>query len=141
MGKDFLYCSHILAFSLTYSTLKVIKLGFYFLSIFTTLCRDRDKFTFKFNPHQHGYKNSHIGTTRVNFDLVYIFCQIKSKCVQHPHSCYLFVFLHNFRHIHRAALITQQSFVAKLTLKYQIDFPAISTVYWMNISQSICKFL
>ena len=51
------------------------------------------------NPHQHGYKHSHIGTTRVNFDPVYIFCQIKSKCVQHPHSCYLFVFLHNFHHI------------------------------------------
>ena len=51
------------------------------------------------NPHQHGYKHSHIGTTRVNFDPVYIFCQIRSKCVQHPHSCYLFVFLHNFHHI------------------------------------------
>ena len=52
-----------------------------------------------FNPHQHGYKHSHIGTTWINFDPVYIFCQIKSKCVQHPHSCYLFVFLHNFHHI------------------------------------------
>ena len=51
------------------------------------------------NPHQHSYKYSHIGTTRVNFDPVYIFCQIRSKCVQHPHSCYLFVFLHNFHHI------------------------------------------
>ena len=51
------------------------------------------------NSHQHGYKHSHISTTRVNFDPVYIFCQIKSKCVQHPHSCYLFVFLHNFHHI------------------------------------------
>ena len=53
----------------------------------------------KLNPHQHGYKHSHIGTTRVNFDPVYIFCQIRSKCVQHPHSCYLFVFLQNFHHI------------------------------------------
>ena len=31
------------------------------------------------NPHQHGYKHSHIGTTRVNFDPVYIFCQIKAN--------------------------------------------------------------
>ena len=45
------------------------------------------------------------------------------------------------RHIHRAALITQQSLAAKLTLKYQIDFPAISMVYWMNIPQSTCKVL
>ena len=44
-------------------------------------------------------------------------------------------------YIHRAALITQQSLAAKLTLKYQIDFPAISTVYWMNIPQSTCKVL
>ena len=51
------------------------------------------------NPHQHGYKHSHIGTTRVNFDPVYIFCQVKSKCVQHHHSCYVFVFLHNFHQI------------------------------------------
>ena len=29
-----------------------------------------------FNPYQHGYKHLHIGTTRVNFDPVYIFCQI-----------------------------------------------------------------
>ena len=43
--------------------------------------------------------------------------------------------------IHRAALITQQSLAAKLTLKYQIDFPAISRVYWINIPQSTCTFL
>ena len=43
--------------------------------------------------------------------------------------------------IHCAALITQQSLAAKLTLKYQIYFPAISTVYWMNIPQSTCKVL
>ena len=43
--------------------------------------------------------------------------------------------------LHRAASITQQSLAAKLTLKYQIDFPAISTVYLMNIPQSTCKFL
>ena len=44
-------------------------------------------------------------------------------------------------HVHRAALIIHQSLKAKLTLKYQIDFPAISTVYLMNILQSICKLL
>ena len=32
-----------------------------------------------------------------------------------------------FLDLHRAALITQQSLVAKLTMKYQIDFPDIST--------------
>ena len=37
------------------------------------------------------------------------------------------VFLMSNYDIHRAALITQQSLVAKLTLKYQIDFPEIST--------------
>ena len=42
-------------------------------------------------------------------------------------------------HIHCAALITQQSLAAKLTLKYQTDFRAISVVYWMNIPQSTCK--
>ena len=41
--------------------------------------------------------------------------------------------------IHRAALIMHQSLAVKLTLKYQIDFLAISTVYWMNISQSTYK--
>ena len=42
---------------------------------------------------------------------------------------------------HHAALITQQSLATKLTLKYQIDFPAISCVYWMNIPQSTYIFL
>ena len=43
--------------------------------------------------------------------------------------------------VHHAALITQQSLVAKLTLKYQIDFPEISTGNWVNIPQSTCKLL
>ena len=43
--------------------------------------------------------------------------------------------------IHHAALITQQSLAAKLTLKCQIDFPATSMVYWMNIPRSTCKVL
>ena len=43
--------------------------------------------------------------------------------------------------LHRAALKMHQSSAAKLALKYQINFPAIFTVYWMHISQSTCKLL
>ena len=31
------------------------------------------------NPHQHVYKHSHIGTTRVNFDPVYIFTSLAKE--------------------------------------------------------------
>ena len=45
-------------------------------------------------------------------------------------------FLFLWKALHRAALITHQSLAAKLTLKYQIDFPAISTVFeWIFYSQ------
>ena len=37
------------------------------------------------------------------------------------------------KHLNHAALQMHQRLAAKLALKYQIDFAAILTVYWMNI--------
>ena len=61
------------------------------------------------------------------------YLQMLSRCHQSSERAstdYLSIILHC------AALITHQSLVAKFPLKYEIDFPAISTVYRMNIPQS-----